>query len=132
MSERRRPATGIVEGKTPPPPGALRAPLPGRALRPDPSTVLLDDPLADGKPDAGARIVLLAVQAVEGLEDAFGLRGVHSDPIVRYGEDRGVALYLGADTDDGNVLGELERVADQVQEDLAELAGVTEDHGQFL
>src|SRR4051812_7972523 len=35
---------------------AERAALPGFALGPDPPAVLLDDPLADGEADAGARV----------------------------------------------------------------------------
>src|SRR4051794_41519235 len=46
------------------------APLAGRALSPDAPAVLLDDPFADRQPDAGAGIVLLRVETVEGLEDA--------------------------------------------------------------
>src|SRR3954451_6906162 len=108
------------------------AALAGGALRPDPATVLLDDALADRKPDAGARIVLLAVEPVERLEDALGLSRVHADAIVGDREDRRVPLDLGADADDRIALGELERVADQVEEDLTELADVAEDHRQLL
>src|SRR4051794_39756965 len=52
---------------------AERTALPGRALGPDPPTVLLDDPLAHGEPDAGARVGALPVEAGGWLEDLGGL-----------------------------------------------------------
>src|SRR4051794_9356842 len=44
-----------------------RAALAGLALGPDAAAVLLDDPVADRQPDAGAGVLALAVQAVERL-----------------------------------------------------------------
>src|SRR4051795_6988560 len=61
---------------------AERTALPGRALGPDPPTVLLDDPLAHGEPDAGARVGALPVEAVERLEDLVGLARLHADAVV--------------------------------------------------
>src|SRR3954469_22873680 len=54
------------------------------AVGPDPAAVVLDDPLAHGQPDARARVVAVAVQAVEGLEDVPRLVGIHPDPVVAY------------------------------------------------
>ena len=94
--------------------------------------MLLDDPLADRQADTGPWIALLAVKTVERLEDPLGLRRVHADPIVRDREDGNATLDLGVDEHDRDVVAELERIADQVQEDLAQLARVAEDRGQLL
>src|SRR3954447_19121013 len=48
---------------------AERASAPRLTLGPDATAVVLDDPLAHGQSDAGARVVAVAVQAVERLED---------------------------------------------------------------
>src|SRR5688572_21023266 len=47
------------------------AALPRAAGHPDAPAELVDDALADRQPDARAGVVLLAVQALEGLEDAL-------------------------------------------------------------
>src|SRR5436305_8966238 len=68
---------------------AERAASAGRALRPDPAAVVLDDPLAHREPDPGSRVGALAVQAVEGLEDLLRLALLHADPVVAHGEPPG-------------------------------------------
>ena len=79
-SPTRRPVTSSAAGGG----EAERAALAGRARDPDPPAVLGDDALADRQADAGARIRLLAVQALERLEDALGVLRLHPDPVVAH------------------------------------------------
>ena len=104
-----------------------RAALAGAARHPDPSAVLVDDALADGQPDAGARVVLLAVQALERLEDALGMLEVHADAVVAHREAPAAVVALGEDAHARSFLtGELHRVPDEVLKDAREVRAVRE------
>ena len=105
-------------------------PSPGWLEDPDASAVLLDDPLADGEADAGAGIVLLAVQAAKRLEDPARVRRVHADAVVAHLEAPHVAVALGLDADLRVVAaGELHGVADEVLEHPGEVRAIGE-HGR--
>src|SRR3954454_16805714 len=80
------------------------APLAGRAGDPGPAAVLADDPLADRKADARALVVLLTVEALEGLEDPLGVLRFHADPVVPDGEAPHAVLVLGLDAHHGMIL----------------------------
>ena len=101
-------------------------------LDPDAAVVALDDPLADRQADAAARVLVAAVQALEDAEDALGVARVDPDAVVGHPEQPGVALALGGHLDARRVFGpELDPVADQVLEQLAQLALVA-PHGRQL
>ena len=107
-----------------------RCPRRGRS-DPDPPAELVDDPLADGQADAGAGIVLLAVQALEGLEDAPRVVGVHADPVVAHREAPDAVVALGLDAHVWSPLPcELHRVADEVLKDAAEVRTIGAHDGQ--
>ena len=61
-------------------------PLPGRACRLDSSPVAVDDPLDRGQPDPDARELVLAVEALKGLEKTRGVPHVETRAIVTHGK----------------------------------------------
>src|SRR5437764_14176871 len=103
----------------------------GRRLDPDPAAVDVNDSLADGQADTRARILVGAVQTREHAEDALGLRRVDADPVVPNAEAPAVG-HLGRPDADARrlVAGELDRVRDQVLEQLAQSARVPGDRRQ--
>jgi len=88
--------------------------------------VALHDALAHRQPDARPFVLVARVQAPEHLQDARGVRGRHPDAVVRHAHQPAVVLPLRTDPHLGRHTGprELERVADQVLEELAELRRV--------
>ncbi len=103
------------------------------ALDPDASAHHTDELRADGEPEAGAA-ELAAGRAVglgEGLEDQVLLVGGDADAGVRDLEvqrDRAVRMRRDAHRDaDLAALGELDGVADEVEDDLSEPARVADD-----
>ena len=68
-------------------------------VHPDPSAVVLDDPLADGHADAGARILLPGVEALENNEDTLRVLRVDADAVVPHGEQPLAVPLLGPDVD---------------------------------
>ncbi len=100
-------------------------PSPGLRLDPDAAAVALDDLLADRQADAGARVLVAAVQALEDHEDALDVlrrrcrcrcrarEDCHSPPVAA-APRRGCAAARPA--------AELDRVADQVLEQLRRAA----------
>src|SRR5206468_7185881 len=108
---------------------------------PDAAALAFDDLLADSQDDAGSRVFLLDVQALEDDEDPRGVLGIEADAVVADGEDPLVAFAPGRDMDEGRGLAaELDRVADQILEDLPESnrvgpecrQGVVRDDGSRL
>src|SRR6185503_2655446 len=100
-----------------------RASAVGVAFDPDPPTMTLDDPLADGEADAAARVFVPAVQPLEYGEDPGGVFGLDPDSVVRDREDP-VSLVTGrryVDSRHGAGGDELDRVRDEVLEQLREL-----------
>jgi hypothetical protein len=70
-----------------------------RALDPDAAAVPLDDLLADGQTDAGARALLLQVQALEDSKDAVSELPRDADTVVVDGDQpRGIPRF-GRDLD---------------------------------
>ncbi len=102
------------------------APLPLLALDPDAAAHHLDDARADGEAEAGASEFTgrRSVGLAEGLEDQALLRLGDADAGVAHREVEHGAVGLelvGADADDDLArAGELHRVADEVDHDLAE------------
>ena len=105
---------------------AHRGALPRRALQLDRAAHGLDQAAAHRQPEAGAGVVAAAVAHLhEGLEDLLLARGLDADAVVLDGEVEAAGLRPGAYAHGHRALvAELDRVADQVEQDLAELAAV--------
>ena len=105
-------------------------PRPGRLCDVDPAAHQRDEPLRDGEAEAGAAVAAAgrAVRLDEGLEEARLQLGVDADAGVAHleADDHRVPgrLVEGHPEDDLARLRELDRVADEVGEDLAQPAGV--------
>ena len=108
-----------------------RAARAGLALQPDAPAHQLDEPPRDREPEPGAAVLARGghVGLGEGLEEAGRLLSGHADPGVAHGE---LQLDLVAGTleqtdrePDLATLGELDRVVDEVGEDLSETERVT-------
>src|SRR5688572_27946657 len=90
------------------------------------------DHLADGKNDPGPG-VLFAVQALEDLEQAVGVRHVDADADVGYGEVPVAAVAPATDADLGRCDdAELHGVGNNVLEDLPELDAVGRHGGHLV
>ena len=72
--------------------------LAGLGLDPDAPAVALDDLLADRQADAGARVLVPAVQALEDDEDALEVLRVDADAVVAHREDPLAAVLRAAET----------------------------------
>src|SRR2546422_851232 len=98
-----------------------RAPAPHRPFGPHAPAVPLYDALHDGETHAGALELLGAVEPLEDLEQLLREPRVEPGPVVA-DEVRRLGSPGTADLDRrlGDMLGELQRVADQVDEDLLE------------
>src|SRR4051795_12497268 len=91
-------------------------------LEPDAPAVALGDLLADGKADAGAGVLAHGMQALEQHEDALEVLRLDADAVVGDADAPVAALVDGRDVDPRYArAAELERVADQVLEQLREL-----------
>src|SRR5262245_58380495 len=73
--------------------------LAGRGGEPQAAAVQLDDLLADGQPQAGARVAVAGVGAVEGLQDALEVLGGDADAVVAHDDVPQVEVALDADVD---------------------------------
>src|SRR5947207_11340852 len=98
----------------------------GRRLYPDAAAVAVGDPPADRQADAGAGVLLAAVEPAEHLENALGVALLDADAVVAYDD---VPLTRLVDALDANlrrdvVARELDRVGDQVLQQLADLGRV--------
>src|SRR5881394_390729 len=100
-------------------------------LHPDATAVPFDDLLADCEPDAGARVLRPCMEPLEELEDPLAVLGIDTDPVVADRED---PLRLRAPRRDvhpgGGGAAELDRVRDQVLEELDHLQALGRDPGQ--
>ena len=119
-----RQATGSVKRKTVPPPSRL--------VDPDPPAVAFDDLAADREADAGALVGLALVQAAEHLEDLLAILGRDADAAVGDRDLRHpVRRRLGAHPHPrAPVVAELQRVRDQVLQQLLELRAVAHHRRQ--
>ena len=61
-------------------------PAPGLRFDPDPPAMPLDDPLANGQADPGARVFLPGVKTLEYQEYPIPVGGFNTDPVVADGE----------------------------------------------
>src|ERR1044072_8843307 len=95
----------------------------GARLRADAAAVVLHDLAGDRQPDPGARIAVARVQALEHAEDHLGVLGVDADSVVvdREAPLRVLALRAHAHLGHGADGHELDRVGDQVLQELGEL-----------
>ena len=102
-------------------------------FHPDASAVPFDDFFAEGKADAGARIFAPAVQALEDDEDAFGVFRGNPNAVVAHDEMPAPVFFAGADVNDGRPFAaELDRIADEVLEQLRELDLIGQEGGQGI
>ena len=93
-------------------------------------TVPFNDFLADGQPDAVARIFGAGVQAVENDEDVLGMLGGYADAVVGDGEYPIGPSLLRRDVNDGSFgATKLDRVSNQVLEHLLQLGTVGHQRG---
>src|SRR6266850_5255476 len=107
------------------------AAAPPPALDADLTALGLHEVLDDGQPEARAAGLPRAasVRAVEPLEDPLAVPGLDAGPGVDHGEDRELASAVSEDGDVPAVRSELDRVVEQVDEDLLQRAPVR-DHAQ--
>ncbi len=92
----------------------------------------LHHPLADRQPHPRAGVLVPPVQPLEDLEDPLPVLGRDADAIVAHREDPLLTGPLGRDVDARRAVAELQRVADQVLEELDELDRVGEHRGQVI
>src|SRR6185295_697082 len=124
---------GVCSHRSPSAFGTNRQPdLEGRSLShvrfdPDLPTVQLHDALGNGEPEAGTafRLGIRAVNLMKLLKDAFLL--LHSDPRSRVGDTDGKAAIASRCADPHFTrVGELDGVADEVEQDLGQALLVTD------
>jgi hypothetical protein len=85
--------------------------------------------LADCQSDAGTGIFLPAVKPLKDDEDALGVLRGNADAVVSYGERPPIAASAGREVNAGWFIApELDRVSDQVLEQLSELGAVGHHH----
>ena len=102
-------------------------------LDPDAPAMALDDLLADGKADAGARVLAHGMQPLKQHEDALEVLRLDADAVVGHRDAPFARLLGGAHVDARQRRpAELERVADQVLEELRELHLVDVRGGQRI
>src|SRR4051812_3309979 len=107
------------------------AALAGRRLDPDAPAVALDHLAADGEADAGAGVLAHRVQALEHHEDALEVLRLDADAVVADDDVVFIGFFAPGDVDPGHARSpELERVADQVLEELRHLQLVGRHAGQ--
>jgi hypothetical protein len=88
--------------------------------------VALDYAFTDRQADAATRVLVAGVQALEDAEYAPGVTRVDPDAVVGHGESPTVVVALGLHVHARRSLAaELDPVADQVLEQLAQLAGIS-------
>src|SRR6202171_5294163 len=107
------------------------AAAPTPALDADLPALGLHEVLDDGQAQArAARLAgTPAVRAVEPLEDPLAVPGLDAGPGIDHGEDRELAGAVSEDGDVPALRSELDRVVEQVDEDLLQRAPVR-DHAQ--
>src|SRR5207302_11302124 len=105
-----------------------RAALAGRALHPDPPAVHLDQPARDRQPQPGTLVLAAdpALTLLEAFEDALGVFRRHADAGIADADAQLRSLAFGRDAHAAG-LRELDRVAQQVQENLLQLWSIRKD-----
>src|ERR671926_1153195 len=91
-------------------------------LDPDAPAMALDDLLADGKADAGARVLTHGMQPLKQHEDALEVLRLDADAVVG-DADAPLGVFLGRRDMDARrgLTAKLERIADEILEALREL-----------
>src|SRR5439155_16343908 len=110
-----------------------RAALAGRALHPDPSAMHLHQPAGDRQAQPGALVLAAdpALTLLKALEDALGVVRRDTDAGIADADQQLRALAFCRDPHAAR-LGELDSVAQQVQEDLLELGAIRKDAADRL
>src|SRR5207344_1466513 len=99
-------------------------------FHPDAASVPLRDLLADREADAGAWVLVAPVQPFEGREDPLRVLRIDADCVVLHREAPAFVGLLDADVHArGLLVAELQRVADEVLEELDELRRIGADLG---
>lgn len=99
----------------------------------DVASAAFDDAFDEGQADAGAGTVGLEFQALEEGEDLFVEAGRDAGAVVGDGEFPGIAEATGGDLEVAfGFVHELDRVVDQVEEELVELMGQAGDGGEGI
>ena len=90
---------------------------------PDPPIILLHDPFADGKSNAGPGIFVICVQAFEEAKDVLLVFGRDADAVIAYGESPLSDLAISSDAHDWLLLPVpiLDRIPYKVLEQLLEV-----------
>ena len=103
------------------------------ALRPDGAAVLLDDAAADREAEAGAALLagVGGFDLLEAVEDAVELVGGDAAAFVDDFQEDGVGGGFGVDANGGGDRRELDRVGEQVGEDLKDAVGVAVEEESF-
>ena len=103
------------------------------ALGPDGAAVLLDDAAADGEAEAGAALLagIGGLNLLESVEDGVELIGGDAAALVGDFEQDGVCGGFGMDADGGVGRRKLDRVREQVSEDLEDAVGVAIEEEGF-
>ena len=96
------------------------------ALGPDGAAVLLDDAAADGEAEAGAALLARVggLDLLEAIEDGVEFVGGDAAALVDDLEEDGVAGGLGVDADGGGWRRKLDRVGEEIGEDLEDAVSV--------
>src|SRR5207249_12086519 len=99
-------------------------------LDPDPTAQALDDALADDQAAAGPGVGVAQLQALEEVEDPIEVLAIDADAVVRDGKHPVGSGPSRSDLDPGPASGaELERVADEILEELDHQVVVRHDRG---
>src|SRR5690606_19569126 len=106
----------------------------GLGLEPDPTAVALHHLLADRQANPGSRVVGPAVKALEEHENTVGIFRRDSDAVVRHGEDPLPAFQASGYVNPWGFVRsvELQRIRDEVLEQLIHLARIGKDLGELI
>ena len=112
-----------------------RRSIPQLRLHPDSPAVPFDDLLADREAHPRPRVLLCRMQLLEDREDLIGVLHVYADAVISDGEEPLVAPRIALHTNPHCwrlLTSELNRVSNQVLEELDELCLITHYHRQRL
>ena len=84
--------------------------------------------LTEGESDTRAAKFILAVEALENVEDLIGVRLFKPDAIVLEADLSKAAYFLITDNDTRGLAGKFQSIADEVAEELSELGSHASNH----
>src|SRR4029453_10404696 len=101
----------------------------GGSIDPDPAAQPLHRPLTDRESQPCAGVLAEAMEALEGREDPFGVHGIDPDAVILHRETPVLARSCGREAYARNYVKrrELQRIGDEVLEDLSELGRIGGD-----